>query len=429
MGLAAAGLAWFRATHPATCATRPPAGALVLHVDGATVNQTDQPAESCELVTDLTSTTATGAALQVAVRAELQRSGWQLRDDEALRSAGNDRFLARLDQVGPDRIVIHTRTTSALPTIEWSGLRLPRAMAGRVLAVTSSGVVAFDPASRQVLWSRGCLAADWLSPYQSPEVDVAVVLCAGQYVALDPATGTQLWTHPPLADVSRSRTAGASLLVCTKTFIQVIDIRTGDNRWREDQRECAATAGNGVVYVDDANRGVRAYDERTGDLKLVTGDPTYAVFALDDAVLSRTAAHAVQRLDGRDGTQSWKSPTEATRLNSSNFRGATDHAVVLESRQSGTQYTAYDRATGTRLWTLDDPGKDDSSAGGDIFAIARDARGEPSGRSIVVVDDRSGARRASFDDASVPGVTTMGSDVVYFAGTAEAPELVVRRVP
>ncbi len=48
---------------------------------------------------------------------------------------------------------------------------------------------------------------------------------------------------------------------------------------------------------------------------------------------------------------------------------------------------------------------------------------------IVVLDDRSGEVRASFDDAVVPGVAAMGPEVAYFTGTRDEPALVVGTVP
>jgi outer membrane protein assembly factor BamB len=135
---------------------------------------------------------------------------------------------------------------------------------GRVFQMrTDDTLTAYDAQSGEQLWSKSEFSVGTLAAARA----MVFFNYYPNVVALDAATGAELWTAP-LGAASASAPAVANKAVfVTTSNLRALDVATGAVLWEAPAASIwGPSVANGVVYASSLNGEWDAFDERTGSL-------------------------------------------------------------------------------------------------------------------------------------------------------------------
>lgn len=155
--------------------------------------------------------------------------------------------------------------------------------------------------------TTGCRGAEVAGLTASQEQEVLVVRCGTEIRALDLLTGSFLWTYDPGAAWTMVRAGGGVVAIGLTDHVDVVDLDTGERRFRWDGE-----------HVEEQELIVAVADD-------------LVVIAEDDQLIALTP----------DGTERWRRDVVAT-----GSIWVNDHVVVQRDRES---VTSYDAATGEEI--------------------------------------------------------------------------------
>ncbi|WP_369376364.1 PQQ-binding-like beta-propeller repeat protein [Streptomyces sp. cg36] len=204
-----------------------------------------------------------------------------------------------------------------------------------------TSLYAYDIATRTLLWRRGLGRGEtyeWATLYggqlvarraaPSPPKGAKQVLA--QFFALDPKTGKELWARSygaVLPDDAAALTAEGTLLTTAGGGLQAFDLASTAQRWQRGKgRTLYATPepGKGVVYAPDNG--------------------------------TRLAA-----LDTADGKERWVGATDLALTGPVDTRATVSASGRTVLALDPFQVTAFDAASGERLWKFQDAGTKETS--------------------------------------------------------------------
>ncbi|MFG2145741.1 PQQ-binding-like beta-propeller repeat protein [Streptomyces sp. NPDC048696] len=234
-----------------------------------------------------------------------------------------------------------------------------RAHAGTTVWFTATAgkdaaLYAYDIAHRTVLWRRPVGRGEtfeWATPYggqlvsrrpaAAPPKGAKQVLA--EFFAVDPKTGKDVWsrTYGSVLPTDEAVLApDGTLLTTAGGGLQAFDLTTTNPRWQHPKGKApygTPAPGKGVVYVPDSGTQVTA-------------------------------------LGAADGQQRWAGTTDlalGTPVETHMVAGASGRTVLA---LDPFQVTAFDAASGARLWKFQDAGtKEESADRGGYRAVAADA--------------------------------------------------------
>ncbi|MCX5417410.1 PQQ-binding-like beta-propeller repeat protein [Streptomyces sp. NBC_00059] len=291
---------------------------------------------------------------------------------------------------------------------------------GVVIAV-GDPLVGWDAATGKKRWSREGVTV--------PGAPLLVgkgrlYLASGQYdgniIALDPATGQEVWrsrlgngfAHPrPVAVDDTAVYMVATIIedgVRTKTnVIAAIDSTSGKVLWRE-QRDTgteengisASVRGKTLVYTD-FRKNLTVRDTATGKQVWTQklGRTNYDRFAVHEDLVIVSQGRDLRAFALADGAEKWTLRTEEF----TNFQPPSVLEGVLYVSDSSHAQWAVDPATGRKIWHRPVPADEQAAAawqfaqsGGTLFgATDLDEHG-----GVHAFDTRTGARRWTYNDKS-----------------------------
>lgn len=255
----------------------------------------------------------------------------------------------------------------------------PVAADGRIFTMDSAAVVTATSTAGETLWQADL----------TPEADSAsdttggalaygdgrlyVTSALGEVTALDPATGTTLWSQVlgNTGTGTPSYAGGLVYLVSGDTTAWALEADTGRVRWQLDGLADAHNVMGGPAPVVTPQRVIFAYGSgdlqaafRQGGLRLwstplagarsglavslvddVTGDPV----ARGDTLYAGNFSGSFVALELANGERRWTVPTGAL-----GPAWVTDDSVYIVSDLS--QLVRLDAATGAQVWAVDLPG-------------------------------------------------------------------------
>lgn len=246
--------------------------------------------------------------------------------------------------------------------------------AGRVFVMTADrAVVALDPADGDVLWSHPIVVRerDALAK-TTATVDFArgVVLAAGPDVplqALDARTGNLRWTTAGTSPTPAHR--GVAVLddivaVANTTGVSAFDLTTGETRWTARTPAAQSAAGRGQVVVASAGNAVLGLDRSTGRIQWTTTLPANVAatarptFESDDVVVVVDDNGGLHRLSTGDGRILTSAVVATCRPCTLPDQPAVSQPTVVAGRiivGTATGVVAVDVRTGVVAWTLATP--------------------------------------------------------------------------
>lgn len=254
-------------------------------------------------------------------------------------------------QEGSTEVVSHDLGTGKSWTFSLSRVRTAQATPSGVVVVGPEGddVTVLDPTTGNVLWEQAGIG-------NSASVDASTVLIDAddELVALDIASGDELWRNSDRRHVVRSRpswTAAADVFVIQQeTAVVGYEPRSGEVLW--EQPIDTGDSSSDFVHAAEENLviecvagttwfTVRTIDDRTGEvLATVNHDPgaslvgynsTALVVSLGEArggcinYLSELTSGPLEGFGLRDGDRRWTYAFEAVDLSQPASRVADDH--------------------------------------------------------------------------------------------------------
>jgi outer membrane protein assembly factor BamB len=240
----------------------------------------------------------------------------------------------------------------------------PYAADGRIYVVDGDGIAhAFQASDGQPIWMSG-QPIDGASPPTLANGRLYIGTAASSVIALDPATGAELWQAKvaPNGQGIRAPAVGDDLLVAVADDGSVtgVDAATGTIRWTNDIGD--DPLGTPVVTGDRVYVGSSS-EAQSGRLIALDPDDGSEQWRIDQNVYSPSIYGAmgytgspvgtIVATDVVSGTTSWTAQTHGQ----TRAPAVTDAAVYVPV-DGGRQIVALDRATGGLLWTFDLDGDD-----------------------------------------------------------------------
>ena len=241
------------------------------------------------------------------------------------------------------------------PTATISPITAPAA-ACAARTIKHPGIVAVGPQGRRICWT----ARPETNFYPLLIADahlIGVELSCGRQqrqrlVALDARTGALLWTVDPGLDVA-TVTAEAGVLVAfdqNAHRVEAMTLRNGKRLWTHRGLSMVADATDLVAATvgDEPVTGLLALDRRTGQQRwrIPLDQPFAALAADDDAVLVTSETHTTA-YQAATGAKLWTAPV----VNSSDTMALRiTRGVATGSEPPGAGAVAYDVKSGRLLW-------------------------------------------------------------------------------
>lgn len=221
---------------------------------------------------------------------------------------------------------------------------------------------------------------------------------------LDAATGSEVWRRPMRSEGARPVLgAGLGILVPPADGrVEALDLATGQVLWTRDG---ATVVGDGpdtviVTLAGQDTTAVAALDRRTGEPRWTAPVPghLYAGATADASVVAVGEEGGTVLYDARTGERLRQLPIRGSDL----YGIALVDGVAIGAELVGLSTTAYDTATGQKLWT--NPGylvERPEPVNGNVF-VGLDA-------GIAALDPRTGAVRWTVEGSEIaagPGLVT-----------------------
>ncbi len=305
-------------------------------------------------------------------------------------------------------------------------LRIPPVVAyGRVYSASEhGGVLALDVDSGQVLWQKDldrCVESSLAVSDQIlyvPLMDAAPCprharRAAGFLVALDAATGDELWRFEAGIVESAPVIAGGRVFIGSwDGNVYALDAKTGEEIWSsptDDRIRGGVAVRQGTVYVGSFDNLLYALSARDGELLWTApgvGRFYSTPVAVRGLVLAGNTDNNLYSFDARTGEQRWVVATGGVVYGSPAIWQNTAYATSFD----GTVY-AIDLESGAAVWTLDTGASINSSAsviGGIVYVSTTDRR-------TLAIDGVTGQELWSFPDGRRGQMITDG-ERLFLAG-------------
>lgn len=185
--------------------------------------------------------------------------------------------------------------------------------------------------------------------------------------ALDAASGDELWNTSFPGAIAAGPVLNDNLIYVSDfdSQIHALDIQTGDEQWAAPATNWvwgAPAYADNVVFYADVNGNVFAVDALTGDPLwqaqtpgAVQTSPIVAdgiVYVASEGEIGENPTGALRAFSVEDGSELWTTIAPAPLFTTPIV---VDDAIIVALQSETAVLIAYDRNTGTQLWTIAPP--------------------------------------------------------------------------
>ncbi len=231
----------------------------------------------------------------------------------------------------------------------------PEFVDGQLLVPALNELRAYDPSTGQLVWaSEPCLRPD-LNPFVDEVAGGVPVVCDGrELVVIDLASGETRWRWPIPGSIDNVRTTPTAVLVIVDDrSVYALDGVTGAAMWTQPEgpRNAYVVGDDELVFIG-GDKFLGAFDIATGQGVWGQHYPSTWLWSADEGLLARRSG-SVMVLDKRTGLTTLAT-VESVPADNTAIAGALPGIVIANALDKGV-LTASDLTTGAILWTYASP--------------------------------------------------------------------------